>query len=189
LGALLNRPKSQGQTGLSNLQRLEDLESLLTAVEQWFKIYHTVPLDDWIGIAYSIWTQYMHCIILLFRLSTLDEPGWDKSEVKKRANLLEILERLIHRLDNTPEYFGMVNTDEADTNGLFFHCSRLIQGMKATFAAELATTTLQTDVKSGNGSPATEAIDSSLVSDGFTSYVMDDPWMADLMHFHEGFDF
>jgi hypothetical protein len=122
-------------TGLPDLQRLAGLESLLTAIERWFEVFHATPNALWIGTPFGTFTQYGHCTILLFKLSTLDEPGWDKNDVKKRADLLEILERLAARLSTIPQEFNLVDTVEGSDSGLFFKGPKLIRGMRASFSA------------------------------------------------------
>jgi len=145
--ALLKRPKVRDQTGLSDLQRLEGLDSILIAIERWIEIFFDVPLIDWIGTTYGILAQFSHCVIVLFKLTSLDEPDWDRTDVMKRANLLDILERLAQRLDSIPPLLGLVDSDDPAETGIFFKSSRLIRVLKATFSAELAKNPLQMDVQ------------------------------------------
>jgi hypothetical protein len=147
-----------------------------------------VPLVDWIGTTFSIFAQFSHCIILLFKLTTLEEPGWDTNEVKKRADLLNILEGLAQRLDSIPRLLGLVDAVGTGESGLFFKSSRLIRGIRASFLAEMAPTPLQTDVQP-NGNPDTaEFIGESLVPDDIAMHLADDPWLTDILCLHGTFD-
>jgi hypothetical protein len=145
--ALLKRPKVRDQTGLSDLQRLDGLDSILTAIERWIEVFFDVPLIDWIGTTYAILAQFSHCIILLFKLTSLEDSDWDRTDVMKRANLLDILERLAQRFDSIPPLLGLVDSHVPEDTGIFFKSSRLIRALKNTFLAELAQNSLEIDVR------------------------------------------
>jgi hypothetical protein len=169
---------------------LAGLESLLTAIERWFEVFHATPNALWIGTHFGTFTQYGHCTILLFKLSTLDEPGWDKNDVKKRADLLEILERLATRLDTIPQEFNLVDTVEGADTGLFFKGPKLIRGMRASFAAELnASSQLQTVNYQAVENPKTAELLSNVPdSDDVLMLLADDPFMAEMFCIHGPFD-
>jgi hypothetical protein len=186
-GALLNRSKPRDQTAHSGLQRLKDLDSILTAVERWFGAFQAVPLAESIGATLSIYTQFSHCIVLLFKLTTLVEPGWDREEVKKRVNLLEILEHLVQRIEDTRRLLKFVDAVGTGESGLFFKFPGLIRGLKAKFSAELLATKMQTDVQPCIDPDTTSTGDSSAPVD-FSLFFADDPWLMDLMYSHESFD-
>ena len=177
---LLNSPRVQDQTGLSQLQRLEGLNSILTAIERWFEVFYEMPLTDWIGVTCVIFSQLGHCIMLLFKLTTLDEPGWDTDEVKKRADLVDMLERIAIRFDDIPSALGVADADSTGETGLFFKSSRLIRGLRALFLAELGTTSLQTNVQSNGSSVMAEFTGVSSVADDLAMNFADDPWLADI---------
>jgi hypothetical protein len=163
--SLLYRPKAQDKT---DLRRLEGLDSLLTAIERWFEVFHELPLVDWIGIPFGIWTQFSQCLTLLFRLTTLDEPGWDTEEVRKRADVLDILEGLSQGSERLAESVGMV--DATGESGVFFKAPPLIRGMRAKFAAEMTSATSQMG-------DSTNAIENP---GDFAMCFADDPWLAEM---------
>jgi hypothetical protein len=164
---MLYRPKVQDQT---DLQRLEGLDSLLTAIERWFHVFHELPLVDWIGIPFGIWTQFSQCLTILFRLSTLSEPGWDTEEVRKRADVLDILEGLAQGSERLTESVGLVDSMGAGESGVFFKAPPLIRGMKAKFAAEMTPATSER-----GETPSTDD-----VLDDFAMCFADDPWLTEM---------
>lgn len=173
--ALFNRPRAHDQTGLSNIQRLEGLESILTAIERWLEIIYEIPLPDWIGITFSIFTQFGHCLMLLFKLGTLDEPGWDTGEVMRRANLLDILEFFAQRLDDIPRILGMTDTTNVGESGIFFKSSRLLRGIRAVFASKMALNS-----QSGEISSLAEFDDGLSLPGDIAMELLEDPWIPDL---------
>lgn len=178
--ALLNRLNSRDQVGLSDLQRLEGLDSILTAIERWFEVFDAVPLSDWIGTTFSIFAQFSHCIIILSKLTNLDEPGWDTDEVRRRADLLDILERLARRLDSIPRSLGLVDAIGTGESGIFFKSSRLIRGMKACFLAEMASTPSQKNVQFVGNHHRADFVSESSVPDDLVMQLANDPWLMDI---------
>lgn len=134
--SLLGRPSPPDQAGLSHFQRLQDLESVLSTVERWLTAYSEMPLSDWVGITADIFTQFMQYFVVLFKLSILDEPGWDLQEVRRRANIFEILDRACDNVDRVPVITGMVDA-EGPRSGLFFKMNCVLRDVKALFLAEM----------------------------------------------------
>lgn len=56
----------------------------------------------------------MHCLATLYRLSTLDDPAWDKDGVRKTADLLLILDQVINNMEQVATLAGLDNTDSSD---------------------------------------------------------------------------
>jgi hypothetical protein len=120
--SLLYSPKIQDQT---DLRRLEGLESLLTAIARWFEVFDELSLLDWMGIPFSIWAQFSQCLTILFRLSTLNERGWDTAEVRKRADALDIMERLTMGSERLTDLVDLVDMGETS---VFFKALPLYLG-------------------------------------------------------------
>ncbi|KAI0884830.1 uncharacterized protein GGS22DRAFT_147291 [Annulohypoxylon maeteangense] len=132
----LGRPRSQDQTGLSQFQRSQDLESVLSTIERWFMVYSEMPLSDWIGFTADIFTQFMQFLVVNFKLSILDEPGWDVQEVRRRADVFEKLDRACENVERVPTIVGMVDAD-GPRRGFFFKITALLRSVKALFLAEM----------------------------------------------------
>jgi len=186
--ALLKRAKVRDQTGLSDLQRLEGLDSILRAIERWIEVFFDVPLVDWIGTTYAILAQFSHCAILLFKLTSLDEPYWDRAVVMDRANLLDILERLAQRLDSIPPLLGLVDSNDPEETGIFFKSSRLIRVLKATFSAGLGQNPSQKDVQPNFDLETPEYTGESFTQGDIEMAFGDDPWWNELLLVQGTFD-
>lgn len=180
-------------TSLPDLKRLALLDSLLGAIERWFDAFHAVPNSQWIGTPFGPFSQYGRCAMLLFKLMTLDEPGWEKEDVVKRANLLEILDRLAKRLDTIPHDLQLVDTPQGSDSGLFFKAPKLIRGMRASFAAELnnglAQPPLQhTDLQTPTNPKTAELLGNAPDPNDVLMLLADDPFMAEMFCIHGPFD-
>lgn len=94
------------------LLRIESLYSVLEATKKWFEIYFTFPPAHY--VRFSIWvsTQLAHCIVLLYRLSTFDHPGWDQSLVRETCNLSAVINDVINNMTQVKSAAGLDYDDE-----------------------------------------------------------------------------
>ena len=180
--ASVKRPKSQDEAGAVDLQRLEELDSLLTTVERWLEARSKISAFDSLGITFTISSQLAHSVIVLFRLSTLDEPGWDKQEVRKRADLYDVLERTAQAYESLIRVHGMVDDTGTGESGMLFKAPFLIRGMKANFRAEMAP---ESDFSASSGDHIVGPFGEPLLMDDTMIYLPDDPLFTELMYFHD----
>jgi hypothetical protein len=82
----------------SSFQRLEPLYACLNSIKSWFDIFFEFPLNAYLGISFPFFAQLGHCVVALYRLSTLEVPGWDKDLLRQTADLLQILDRIIDNI-------------------------------------------------------------------------------------------
>jgi len=192
------RSKEQQSSTLSNLQRLEGLNSIVIALERWFDAYFDIPMIDWIGVPFCVHFQFGHSIMLLFKLNILDEPGWDPEELRKRIDLLEVLERGAQRLDDISKVRG-VTTEEGDSpeepKSILRRAPKLLRRLAGLLKAELercmeakAQTPSQVDTQSsgyGSASSASSTAEfgtGALIPDDVMMNLVNDPWVADMFN-------
>jgi hypothetical protein len=89
-------------------------------IEQWFEVFDQLPLVDWIDVPYIVFDQLLHSLLLLFKLTILEEPSWDTEDVKKRANLLDIQDdNIAPNFGKLPQALGLVDAVGAGHFGKF----------------------------------------------------------------------
>ncbi|KAF7559750.1 hypothetical protein G7046_g4416 [Stylonectria norvegica] len=178
---LIAKPKVQGDSGLANFQRLQNLDSVLSSAEAWLAIFFDMNLSELVGMDVEFFAQFLHCLVVLFKLVTLDEPGWDVQEVKRRADVLEILHRSSEIVDEVPMAMGLVDCP-GPRRGLFFKASHLLRAIKALLAAEMQVDHLQGDLKQpGEISSSNELSTSDFVlTDDFLQALAAEPWLSDI---------
>lgn len=121
---------------------------------------------------------------MLFKLATLDEPGWDLEEVRRRADVFAILDRFYEFTEGVPAALGIVDA-EGPRKGLFFKVKDVIRAIKALFLAELPPNAPQgaaaafptpdsgADGNEMSGAPEF-ALDPSLMDDALLNMMYDD---------------
>jgi hypothetical protein len=153
----------------------------LTSIERWLAVLFDVSVMDWIGLTFGFFNQFTHCIMLLFKLTTLDEIGWDLAEVKKRANLTDILERVAERAESTPRLLGIVDNVGSRESAFLFKSTQLIQAIKGTLMSQMTpATALQMEVQQDINATISAIPGGSSISDDIDMSFMDDPWATDI---------
>ncbi|KAJ5722958.1 hypothetical protein N7488_000993 [Penicillium malachiteum] len=76
-----------------------------------------------------------HCLVTLFRLSTLDYSGWDKSAVKGTVGILVIAEQIATRMGQVADAVGM--RSEGTSGDPFGKLGMMIQKLRSEWAARL----------------------------------------------------
>ncbi|KAF8848452.1 hypothetical protein BDZ45DRAFT_810765 [Acephala macrosclerotiorum] len=144
--AILQRPILQE----ARFRRLEELNSLLTTIERWYEVFHQIPLVECIGIPFGIFDQV------------------DTEEVRKRINILDILEGFAQGFEDLPKTAGLV--DGVGESGVFFRAPPVLRAMKDKFAARLNPTTVRTVDGPFNFD----------VSEDFAMYFTDEQWLPEM---------
>jgi len=104
----------------SDFYRLEALYVSLNAVKSWFDIFFSIPTTAYVGFPFSIFSQLIHCLISLFKLSTLEDPAWDKGIVRETADVHSILNQIILNMQEANDWYnaeGGVFTKAAEAFG------------------------------------------------------------------------
>ena len=123
--------------------------------------------------------QQSYAIVTLFRLSTLQEPGWDTSFVRNRVNVLEFLDRARKSFAALPALHGLVDDTKNGERGMIFQAPAILRAIKAKFAEEMGETIVE------------EREDERLIMDDmwhkpnpgideFATFFADDPMFAEL---------
>ncbi|KAH8194399.1 hypothetical protein TruAng_011432 [Truncatella angustata] len=172
---VLRKPINKMAT--ADMQRLKDLDSCLTAVEGWLCAFTELPLVDAIGTHVDNFTQFLHSIVVLFKLSTLEEAGWDLEEVRSRADIFGILDSTSRQIEGIVDVNGMVDAD-GPRSGLFFKAKYLWRAIKALLQAEMpAHLSKSADADNGDA-PAT--LVEEIPMDDFMMNLAYEPWLSDI---------
>jgi hypothetical protein len=171
-------------SGFPNPRKLQDLDAILTTIESWIIQLNDLPIIDWVGVTVDSFAQYTHCLVVAFKLTTLAEPGWQPDEVRRRADVLSILDRSAALVECVPAATGIVDAD-GPRKGIFTKTTDLIRRMKALFQTELdfqlQPENLRFDLHndSHDGTPRFE--DPPVILDEEILSLLEEPWLADIL--------
>ncbi|ETS86473.1 hypothetical protein PFICI_00301 [Pestalotiopsis fici W106-1] len=102
--------------------RLEALSVCTQAAKCCVENFLSIGADECAGISCFIMLHFSHSLQLLYRLSLLEEPAWDKATMQATINVLSYLNRAINHLSNAARLHK--------SNNIF---SKSAEALKATF--------------------------------------------------------
>lgn len=119
-----------------NLAQLKNLSACVDLIESVFNSFFAITLADYVGIPFPVFSLLRLSFGMLFFLSTLDSPGWDKLDVRRQIDILATIDRLVDgfRQASRLEARGVHDDDEDNPMARMASHLRL---MKAAFAANM----------------------------------------------------
>jgi hypothetical protein len=87
-----------------DLRRYEHMQACLQAAKACLDNYLSMPIPEHVGVNFFIMMHSLHSLQALFRLSVLDEPGWDRTLARQFADPLLYMDRLSGLLRELHEY-------------------------------------------------------------------------------------
>ena len=169
---LSRMPIASDQT---NFRQIERLYGCTESIKSWFEVFFTIPPIAYIGFPFSVFSQLVRCLITLYRLSTLDDPAWDKHSVRNTANLLAIFDQVVNNMEQVATLAGHDNNDSIGED-VFSRTAKMFRAIRPGWEAKLigledpTATTLPTPPS---------ASDTPLPLD-FPMEQLDDAWLMDL---------
>ncbi|KAM0562440.1 hypothetical protein ACHAPJ_002130 [Fusarium lateritium] len=76
-------------------QRIESMYSCLRAIRSWYDVFFGIPLEKVPGAPFAIYIHLSQIQIALYRLTTSEDPAWDKDLVRNTADLLSLLDQVV----------------------------------------------------------------------------------------------
>lgn len=146
----------------SNNQRLAFLRNCLSSVKAVFGIWFSLQVSEYFDFSYPTQIHLGHAIIVLYRLSTLNAPGWDLEEARAIIDFAGVIDDLQASLERLKFQFG----DQLSDRHIFVRTVKPLQmfkflSSKGAMDAAAASTGEET------GMPSFGDIDMGGMFDGF----------------------
>ncbi|KAF2726468.1 hypothetical protein EJ04DRAFT_530247 [Polyplosphaeria fusca] len=174
------------KNSLPNLSRLEALEALLTSLSRYFELYRSFPMATRVCTSFAICAQYSHATILLFRLSTLNEPGWDLAHVHATESILTMLDRSIDSFEEFLRTHEYIDDAPEDESGVLFKAPKMLRMVRGNFAKEIGTNISKEWITVGSESDGERIMDMAGLgcasanaggsAEGITGGISDEDW-------------
>lgn len=79
-------------------EHLDYLYGCLDATKSWFDVFLSIPPGEYIGFPFAVFAQMVQNLATLFQLSTLESPLWDTTNVRRTADILQILDTIVSNM-------------------------------------------------------------------------------------------
>ncbi|TPR10762.1 hypothetical protein CAN33_0035960 [Aspergillus niger] len=104
-----------------HLHHLESLHACLSAVNAWITSFLAIPPAEYAGFPFPIFSQLVRHLAALYRLSTLDDPSWDRGFVRRTIDLMSVMDRLIGNLGQAAALARLEAQGEDEDEDVFFY--------------------------------------------------------------------
>lgn len=176
---LRHKESNHRQNGIC-IERVQDLESALAGIEQLLAVFDDLPILDWISISVDYVTQLTHCFVVLFKLNTLNEPGWDLFETKKRADVIQILDQYSEKAEQALEMIGIVG-NEGLSWGLFNKAPHFFRTIRMLMWTEMTTSMTHLNVGKNIAEVLPGLTGDSIVPDDLVMSLAQESWLSNLI--------
>jgi hypothetical protein len=116
------------------MHRLESLCTCLQGCKSWLDTWLAISPDHHIGISFTVFFQFSRALVSLYKLSTLEDPAWDRNMVRNTANVLEILDRILYNLKKSSRILS--DPDQPEYN-VYEKGVKMVQSIKQGWEPKL----------------------------------------------------
>jgi hypothetical protein len=126
-------PRAQLQPPLAQLRSFSACVDVMEAV---FATFNSIPLTDYIGIPFTVYSQLRLCLGMLLHLSTMDCPGWDRMDVRRRVDVIDVADQMIGNFSKASALYSGCDEGSARDDSMARIASHL-KNMRNAFAGKI----------------------------------------------------
>lgn len=120
-----------GGTRIPDTPRIDSMYASLVAARTWYDTLFAVPLTDFIGMPFSLYVELAQVHALLYRLTMLDDPIWDKEIIRNTADLGTYLDRTIDLFTKAEALYPLRGTNE-DVS-IYGKCVKVLRNVRSSW--------------------------------------------------------
>lgn len=119
-------------------QRVDSLYACLRAARAWYDIWFSIPLAEVPSLPFAMFIQLSQTQVALYRLTTCEDPAWDKEALRNTADLLVILDRTAERFEAMATVYPLTTGEEETDTTIFTKATKIMRNIKASWEPALA---------------------------------------------------
>lgn len=104
------------QTDAGETKRLDYLYACLMASKRYFDCFFTIIPTDYAAFSGLDLIEGARCLYILFRLTVLERPGWDREAVRNTVDILQVTDRFDRLLQQAQEQLALRTWDNQPGN-------------------------------------------------------------------------
>lgn len=149
-------------------RRLECLCACLNAAKTWVDTFLSIPPAQYVAFSSSVYSNMARCFITIYRLTTFENPEWDRRIVRESLNISLFLDKAEQNFARVAEAAGLDVGGLEDPDFFTLMASKLrILKTTCDVAAGFIMASYNTPLADGVGDFSMEALD--------------DDWLRDLL--------
>lgn len=117
-------------------QRIQSMFECLKCVRAWFDIFLSIPLMEIPGSPFAVYVQLSQNQVALYRLTTSEDPAWDKDMVRNTADLLSLLDQTIELFNQLDSVYVFKAGEGEET--LFVKASKIMNNIRTSWEPALS---------------------------------------------------
>ncbi|GAD91479.1 glucose-methanol-choline (gmc) oxidoreductase [Paecilomyces variotii No. 5] len=156
-------------SNITGFQRLESLYSCLSSAKAFMDIFRNTTPAELVGMPFSTFSQFGNCLIVLYKLSTLEDPAWDKSMVRNTADVLLIIDEVLQTMGHITEFVAGPGQEDRT----FLKGAMLMRSLRQKWAENMSPA-------SGDGDTSLNRQDPEDILGSFQLGWPDDAWLNDI---------
>ncbi|KFA62819.1 hypothetical protein S40285_03813 [Stachybotrys chlorohalonatus IBT 40285] len=168
-----------------NTQKIESMYASLAAMRSWYDIFFSIPATEMMALPFSFYVDLFKVNVSLYRLTTSEEPGWDRKILQGTADLLVVLDQSIEKFQQAIPICNIQADDEEEP--LFARASRILRSVRnnweplvAQSLGGLPTPNSQAVASSDIYAPQAPGNSNSMMPDPSSMDSQDYAWMSDV---------
>lgn len=98
-----------------NPNRIESMHACVRSIRSWYDLFFSLTAADFPGLPFSFFIEMSHTQMALYRITTCDDPTWDKTMIRNTADILTILDRTADKLLLMAQTFPFKSEEAEET--------------------------------------------------------------------------
>ncbi|KAJ4245042.1 hypothetical protein NW762_014251 [Fusarium torreyae] len=178
--SVITKPDQKIDMAAEKVKNLQRLEQTLESAEEWLGLLFNMPDDEMLGINVDFCSHFMQTLVVLFRLNTHDEAGWSKEEIRKRADVIQIIDRCCIRINGLAAYVE-VEESLGPYKGLLSFTTDLLKAIRTLFSREIKSQAVADREPEAFQVSDLEMTEQDInFSEEFLASVCEEPWFVDM---------
>ncbi|KAL7934566.1 hypothetical protein V8C35DRAFT_31560 [Trichoderma chlorosporum] len=120
-----------GVSRIPDTPRIDSMYAGLVAARAWYDMLFAIPLAEFIGMPFALYVGLAQIHSFLYRISTMDDPAWDKEIVRSTADLGNYLDRTIDLFTKADALYPLRGGSE-DVS-IYGKCTKVLRNVRSNW--------------------------------------------------------
>lgn len=117
----------------ADLARIAALERCVESVAAFWSFFQTITTGSFAALPFAYFAHFTLCIVLLYGLSVVEEPHWDRAGVRDRLQVLDMLDGFIAKLGDARRMIPSAGPDSYD---VFSRAATMLGSVRELWAGD-----------------------------------------------------